>query len=134
MRDPQRIPRLIERLQTHWERYPDLRLGQLLMNLAHPNDLFTIEDEVLEARLDPDQPLPKLIKHSTWIEGPKHRLWGFIEDIKADCWKHGLGCEVTAQEGLWRGHYSLRLEGPAEQIHRLLELIETAFEDAQQES
>lgn len=32
VRDPARIPRLIEALQAAWEKYPDLRLGQLVSN------------------------------------------------------------------------------------------------------
>lgn len=32
MRDPNRIPQILSRLQAVWEKYPDLRLGQLIEN------------------------------------------------------------------------------------------------------
>lgn len=32
MRDPARIPRILEALRVEWEKQPDLRLGQLLLN------------------------------------------------------------------------------------------------------
>lgn len=52
MRDPNRIPIVLEALRVAWERYPDLRLGQLLVN-ATPNGqgLFYIEDRVWLDRL-----------------------------------------------------------------------------------
>ena len=34
MRDPARIPEMLELLGRLWERQPDLRLGQLVHNLA----------------------------------------------------------------------------------------------------
>jgi hypothetical protein len=39
-RDPRRIKRICELLQSIWEQEPDLRLGQLLENLSRFNDLF----------------------------------------------------------------------------------------------
>ena len=33
MRDPKRIPKILERLRILWEKYPDLRLGQLIGNM-----------------------------------------------------------------------------------------------------
>lgn len=45
MRDPNRIPRILEALKRVWLGSPDQRLGQLLSNLAHPNsDLWNLED------------------------------------------------------------------------------------------
>lgn len=32
MRDPARIPRILEALRVEWEKQPDMRLGQLLVN------------------------------------------------------------------------------------------------------
>lgn len=45
-RMPDRIPKVIGALRQAWFQYPDLRLGQLLMNVT-PNgkDLFYLEDE-----------------------------------------------------------------------------------------
>jgi hypothetical protein len=34
MRDPNRIPRVIALLTEYWTRYPDLRLGQIIMNFT----------------------------------------------------------------------------------------------------
>lgn len=51
MRDPDRIPVILARLEAVWERYPDLRLGQLLMN-ADAGYLYAIEDEDLARRVE----------------------------------------------------------------------------------
>lgn len=47
MRDPARIPALLERLQEAWEARPDLRLGQLIVNGCEEDRLYQIEDEAL---------------------------------------------------------------------------------------
>jgi len=54
MRDPRRIPVLLEALRKAWEQDPDLRLTQLVVNTldARPNDLFYVEDDVLLAKLE----------------------------------------------------------------------------------
>lgn len=55
MRNPERIPDILEKLEALWINYPDMRLGQLLVNLAPPrlhNDIFYWEDEDLEKALD----------------------------------------------------------------------------------
>jgi hypothetical protein len=53
-RDPERIPRILEKLGKLWLRYPDMRLGQLLNNAKGTDgaDLFYLEDDVLEKRID----------------------------------------------------------------------------------
>jgi hypothetical protein len=59
MRDPKRIPKIIEKLQKVWEQNPDLRLGQLIVNLVPRNrdsmwvsDPFYVEDNEWESSLD----------------------------------------------------------------------------------
>jgi hypothetical protein len=55
MRDPARIPAILDRLRKVWEAHPDLRLGQLVVNGAtvRPQlDPFYIEDEALITRLE----------------------------------------------------------------------------------
>lgn len=49
MRDPARIPVILAKVQEIWEAHPDMRLGQLLINVARPKDdhLFYLEDDVL---------------------------------------------------------------------------------------
>jgi hypothetical protein len=58
MRDPARIPRILEAVQKVWERDPDLRLGQLIVNAIRPSrptpQIFGFEDDKLEARLKND--------------------------------------------------------------------------------
>ena len=57
MRDPKRIPDILDKLSALWEKYPDLRLGQLIAN-AHncsPSrqcDIFYLEDDLLVEGLD----------------------------------------------------------------------------------
>jgi len=50
MRDPDRIPVILSQIEMLWEKYPDLRLGQLIMN-ALVYDLYNTEDEDLVDRL-----------------------------------------------------------------------------------
>ena len=54
MRDPDRIPRILAKLATYWRIYPDLRLGQLVSNLARQSTTtpFYTEDSPIEAELD----------------------------------------------------------------------------------
>lgn len=55
MRDPSRIKPLLEKIEAVWINNSDLRLGQLLINLApaeYRQDIFYMEDEELEAGLD----------------------------------------------------------------------------------
>lgn len=55
MRDANRIPEILDALQKLWMANPDLRLGQLLVNVVNlkdPSDeLFYIEDDELHNRL-----------------------------------------------------------------------------------
>jgi uncharacterized protein YihD (DUF1040 family) len=49
MRDPKRIPEILNQISQCWNTYPDLRLGQLLLNVSakYSKDLYYIEDEEL---------------------------------------------------------------------------------------
>lgn len=47
MRDPDRIDKILEEVKRVWEKYPDLRLGQLLLNIPISGDIYYIEDEQL---------------------------------------------------------------------------------------
>lgn len=60
MRDPKRIPRLLKKLRAFWEQNPDLRLGQIVENLAAVTEdyVFYIEDDVLESRIPEVVPQP----------------------------------------------------------------------------
>lgn len=52
MRDPNRIHPILLDLERVWQRYPDLRLGQLLLNLVDPgHDLYYLEDDKLDEKL-----------------------------------------------------------------------------------
>lgn len=55
MRELGRIPNIIDKLEAVWINNPDLRLGQLLVNLAPQrlnNDIYYWEDSDLEKQLD----------------------------------------------------------------------------------
>ena len=58
MRNKKRIPKIIKLLQEYWEKYPDLRLCQLISNLhgTGKQDIFFTEDDELE----------KLLKEELW--------------------------------------------------------------------
>ncbi len=56
MRDPERIPEMLELLGKVWEIVPDQRLGQLIVNLTRYSDgslrdPWIVEDDMLEAKL-----------------------------------------------------------------------------------
>ena len=57
MRDPERIPKILEKIRILWEKNPDWRLGQLLENAkdisdSHWIDTWSMEEEMLEQGLD----------------------------------------------------------------------------------
>ena len=59
MRDLERIPLIMAALERRWRDEPDLRLGQLLVNLARnpdsaPQALFDMPDGELLRRLGPE--------------------------------------------------------------------------------
>jgi uncharacterized protein YihD (DUF1040 family) len=54
MRDPNRIPLVLQEIERLWQAHPDWRLGQLVCNLAAwadpmQNIVWDVEDEVLVA-------------------------------------------------------------------------------------
>lgn len=54
MRKVTRIPAILEQIEQIWEKYPDLRLGQLIVNVisdSNPTSLYYIEDEDLISKL-----------------------------------------------------------------------------------
>ena len=52
MRDTNRIPVLIELVMRIWSKNPDLRLTQLILNIAGKDeDLYYLEDDKLVERL-----------------------------------------------------------------------------------
>lgn len=57
MRDPKRIEKVLSQLRMLWNTYPDLRLGQLIINVTNlqgddtANQLFYMEDDELEKRI-----------------------------------------------------------------------------------
>lgn len=51
-RDPNRIPDVLQELKLIWEKNPDLRLTQLILNLQKlDNDLYYVEDDALIEQL-----------------------------------------------------------------------------------
>lgn len=56
MRDPERIDRVIEKVRAYWKKYPDQRLGQLIMNVDRGEagwpDIWEVEDDTFEQKID----------------------------------------------------------------------------------
>lgn len=52
MRDINRITPLCNKLAAIWSNYPDLRLGQLILNVIDGTPLYYIEDNDLLNRLE----------------------------------------------------------------------------------
>lgn len=59
MRNPARIEKILKKLQAVWEQYPDMRLGQLILNVVGDPSLYYIEDQdlvdVIELFYNPKQ-------------------------------------------------------------------------------
>lgn len=51
MRDPARIDLTLEAIRKLWQRFPDWRLCQLVVNVAGNNDPFNVEDDEFLKRL-----------------------------------------------------------------------------------
>ena len=51
-RDPARIDRILEKVGKVWKELPDFRFGQFVVNFYGEKDIFYVEDEELEKRLD----------------------------------------------------------------------------------
>jgi len=51
-RDPKRIPRICALLQWYWTRYPNLRLGQIVGNMAQGMPEYYVEDSIVEQALE----------------------------------------------------------------------------------
>ena len=56
MKDPERIDPLIEKVRKLWHLYPDMRLGQLIVNCTPGSfscpEVFYMEDDKLERTLN----------------------------------------------------------------------------------
>lgn len=50
MRDPKRIKPFLAEIEKIWKKYPDLRFGQLIVNIRFDRDPFFLEEkDFLEA-------------------------------------------------------------------------------------
>jgi len=59
MRDPSRIRPLLDRLTTIWEKYPDLRLGQLILGVPRePSVIYNMEDGKLLKEIEDTHKAP----------------------------------------------------------------------------
>lgn len=47
MRDTNRINKILEQIGEVWKRFPDLRLGQLILNVLQDPALYYVEDDAL---------------------------------------------------------------------------------------
>lgn len=52
MRDPKRIDIVLQQLATLWKATPDLRLGQMILNVMNDVQLYYIEDVDLISTLE----------------------------------------------------------------------------------
>ena len=59
MRDKKRIQRILKLIKEHWNKHPDLRFGQLLINMG------IIEDSI-RTWLNEDDGLEKYLEEYKW--------------------------------------------------------------------
>lgn len=51
MRNPDRIDEVLNTISRVWKKYPDLRLGQLIINVVPEDRIYNVEDDVLENKI-----------------------------------------------------------------------------------
>ena len=68
MRDPERIDTIMEQLKLLWKQYPEMRLGQLVTNVACCGCIKTVQDEFY-------------IEDDQWLYG--------IKKVLAEGWDYG---------------------------------------------
>lgn len=81
VRDPNRIPLVLGALQRKWEKCPDIRLGQLLVNvIGRDYNLFGIEDDQLVRLLGEYDGMTE--REREWVESePARRSAGLRESL-----------------------------------------------------
>lgn len=47
MRDKNRIPKVLKEIEEIWKQHPELRLGQLILNITDDTQLYYAEDSRL---------------------------------------------------------------------------------------
>lgn len=52
MRDIDRIPVILGKLEKIWKNNPDLRLGQLILNVINESILYYLEDDVIITEIE----------------------------------------------------------------------------------
>lgn len=50
-REISRIEPMLDEFRKLWEKYPDLRFGQLVCNIVLENQLFYVEDDIMLERI-----------------------------------------------------------------------------------
>ena len=60
MRNKKRISKVLAKLEEVWNKYPDLRLGQMLINIIATDNLYYVTDEQLTSRIR------SVIKNGFW--------------------------------------------------------------------
>jgi len=63
MRDPKRIPEILNELKGIWSSFPDLRLGQLIINAAGMWDMNTMDAERKLYYMEDEELIKFLRKH-----------------------------------------------------------------------
>lgn len=77
MRDPKRIPEVLNQLKSLWSTFPDLRLGQLIVNVMRSEPDVSAMDAERKLYYMEDEALIKAIrKYSSEVK--------YIENNKSD--------------------------------------------------
>lgn len=50
-REISRIEPMLDEFRKLWEKYPDLRFGQLVCNIVPENQLFYVQDDIMLERI-----------------------------------------------------------------------------------
>lgn len=103
MRDPKRIDRMLQQLESAWRAFPDMRLGQLVVNITraeNSSELWNLEDAKIEQLLDSFAKLkldPQGLRYvkRRWDENRADRH----DDFGHSCWYFEIdpSCNVIRQ-------------------------------------
>ncbi|HEY4262957.1 MAG TPA: hypothetical protein VGM98_22545 [Schlesneria sp.] len=137
MRDPNRIDSLLEAIRDLWQRQPEMRLGQLLVNVMRPSqpcpEVFHVEDDQLARKLEEYRAtLPNTVQQLRYYKCRSHEPEIGNHDEWGEAWllfeldpANSVIRQIKAfEDGPWFGHdHNSRFDDFGVLLQRRLENI-----------
>lgn len=103
MRDPNRIPRILNLLRAYWEENPDLRLGQIVVNLTpDQNHISVLCARDTDYPFETDMANPFYVEDDEWEQALRNELLKKYEEpaVKPTATCQRSNCMEDAEPGL----------------------------------